>query len=164
MFELLRKGVQNAGLSRSVRFHTHAVRKFAVQKEFSQQTAGENVIWNPCNIQMIPDSLHSQIFTDSFRCNEFDPRIVDKCRKHLEKHSLWGQTVQPLPNVDGFVIPTLEGEDINDHFRNIARQQTFKYKKLLDALRDSVIPAKPKKWEFKVSVLFNHFAVQPRVF
>ncbi len=100
---------------------------------------------------MIPDSLHSRIFIDSFRQTQFDEGVIEKCRKHLEVHSLWGQQVKPVPEIGDISIPELQGEDINDHFRNIALKQTFRYKKLLDQLQASSIPDKPKEWVFKAS-------------
>lgn len=112
-----------------------------------------SIVWNPCNIQMIPDSLHSRIFIDSFRKTNFDEGVIEKCRKHLETHSLWDQQVKPVPEIGDISIPELQGEDINDHFRNIALKQTFRYKKLLDQLRASSIPVKPKEWAFKASCI-----------
>lgn len=120
-----------------------------IQNEVDETSS--SIVWNPCYIQMIPDSLHSKIFIDSFRQTRFDEHLIEKCRKHLETHSLWGQQVKPVPDIGNISIPELQGEDINDHFRNIALRQTFRYKKLLDQLRASIIPEKPKEWIFKAS-------------
>lgn len=116
------------------------------------QDGNKDIVWNPCNIQMIPDSLHGQIFTDTYRRTEFETEVIAKCREHLEAHSLWNQKVKPIPSVNDLIVPELQGEDINDHFKNIALQQTFRYKKLLNQLLCSEIPVKPSEWKFAVRI------------
>ncbi|CAL8135393.1 unnamed protein product [Orchesella dallaii] len=113
----------------------------------SESKKADDIVWNPCNIQMIPDKLYEQVFIDTFRQKLYPPEIIDKCKEHLEAHSLWDQSVKPVIPIN-LKIPTLEGEDINDHFRNVALQQTFVYKKLMDAIANSKIPPQPKEWKF----------------
>lgn len=122
-----------------------------------QHTAEESIIghgdvvWNPCNVQMIPDKLHTQIFVDAYRQTDFSTKVIEKCKSHLQEHSLWGQDVKPVAPTS-LKLPELQGEDINDHFKNIALQQTFRYRKLLSDLSKSEVPEKPTTWKFTVTI------------
>jgi hypothetical protein len=62
--------------------------------------------------------------------------------------------VPPVPAID-FKIPQLEGTSIDEHFKNIALQQTFKYKRLLSSLLGS-LPDMPTTWVQKVRHI-THF-------
>lgn len=83
----------------------------------------DTVAYTPSNIQLISDGLYKQIFVDSPRIRNYNQNQVDKSKNHLETHSLWNQKVPPSPVID-FMLPKLEGNSIDDHFRNIAEGQT----------------------------------------
>jgi len=102
---------------------------------------------NPCNIQMISDSLHQQLFKDKDRPKQ--NHDIDKIRKHLQAHGLWGNAIPIAKPVD-FNIPPLKGNNIAEHFSFIAKQQTFEYKNSLDRLVKNGIPPVPKEWNLQV--------------
>lgn len=118
-------------------------------EQINEKNQNGNVHVNPCKIQMISDQLFDQVFIDRYRQKVYSEDLVEKCRRHLEAHNLWGQNVDIAEPIK-FHLPELEGNDINHHFQNIARQQTFRYKNLLDKLVKTEIPALPTKWVFDV--------------
>ena len=116
------------------------------------KVAEAKVVRNPSQIQMISDELYKQVFVDRWRSDEkVEERVLQKSRSHLEAHSLWNQTVSPSPSIS-FKIPPLEGTSIEDHFRNIAKQQTWIYKARLKELVEAQIPEMPTEWKLEVKL------------
>jgi hypothetical protein len=138
---------------------TSVARKSALKESSSSSdidtkpngVGSETPHFNPCNIQMISDKLYNQVFIDEWRQKTFDKETVAKLETHLKAHNLWGQqkNMKALRPVE-LDLPQLEGMDIDHHFRNIALQQTFPYKALMDDLIKTGIPPAPKEWVFKV--------------
>ncbi|KAG1714849.1 DNA polymerase subunit gamma-1 [Nymphon striatum] len=100
--------------------------------------------YNPINIQMLSDNLHSQIFDQKNNC---DPELVSNCINHLKRHKLWNKKIDYIPDVS-FDLPVLQGKNISEHFQNIAQMQSNVYKKHLENLAFSSIPTAPKVWNF----------------
>ena len=106
---------------------------------------GRDIRMNPLNIQMISKALHKQIF------GEETPNVEDAihlAQQHLESQGLWGKPGSILPNVD-VQLPPLVGEDIDEHFRIIAEEQSKPYLELAIRLAESTIPAMPRRWRFE---------------
>lgn len=110
------------------------------------KNSSQHVTINPCGIQMLPRSIHKQIFKDKSSrppTNE----TVGKIQKHLESHNLWGAQPDILPDVE-FKLPPLQGDNIAEHFQKIAEQQSRSYKdKILNFISND-IPELPKIWNF----------------
>lgn len=100
---------------------------------------------NPSNIQMISTQLFQQVFRNATRRKIYPKPLIEKVKEHLSSHSLWNQEVAPVSSVE-FQIPLLEGNSIDEHFRNIALQQTHPYRELIKEIVESQIPEAPLEW------------------
>lgn len=101
---------------------------------------------NPLQIQMICEKLRNQIFSKVHSDLENKVKLAVN---HLAKHKLLSGSPTILPEVY-FELPKLTGENIDDHFCNIAQKQIANYVYLLNNLQSlSSLPAKPKEWSFK---------------
>ncbi|XP_048583688.1 DNA polymerase subunit gamma-1-like isoform X2 [Nematostella vectensis] len=103
--------------------------------------------YNPVNIQMLSASLHEQLFPDT-PANTQSTDVIQKCIEHLSAHGLWGKTKSAARDVD-MTLPPLLGENIDDHFRTIARQQSKAYYDMSQDIASSSLPSVPDMWEFR---------------
>lgn len=97
-------------------------------------------------IQMISKSLHKHIFGHEPRVSK---DAVEKSKKHLKSHGIDTGSIQSteLPDID-VDMPPLLGNDINEHFIKIAKQQIEPYLSLATNLANTDLPQMPKKWSF----------------
>nr|SVE87207.1 EOG090X00SQ [Daphnia similis] len=108
-------------------------------------SSNQNII-NPCGIQMLPRSIHRQIFSKN-NTNTISSETVMKIQEHLSIHKLHGKLVCSLPDID-LKLPGLQGQNIAEHFKRIADKQCGNYlMKLLDFLSHG-IPDIPNVWNF----------------
>lgn len=133
-----------------------SLRKFSVACESTSRSSEsrENAAEVHCaaerrsalGIQMISKSLHRQIFGAEPHTSQ---DAVEKSRRHLKSHGIdTGRNMtETLRDVD-VDLPPLLGRDINEHFVEIAKQQTQPYLSLAQKLADSCLPQMPKKWRF----------------
>ncbi|XP_070541785.1 DNA polymerase subunit gamma-1-like [Ptychodera flava] len=102
--------------------------------------------FNPINIQMLSKPLWKQIFQDNIaEDSKAQEKKVKKSIKHLEKHNLWGKQSSVLSEVD-FKLPELYGNNIDEHFRILAKQQSQEYLDLAKQLVQTKLPAMPSEW------------------
>ena len=112
-----------------------------------------NPRFNAVGIQMISENLHKQIFKESCSENSTTTMNDDQLNEvinHLSSFNLWNKPSETLPDID-FELPKLHGNNIKQHFDQIAKQQTEKYVKNLLELTQNKIPAKPNAsfWQQK---------------
>ncbi|XP_039261727.2 DNA polymerase subunit gamma-1-like [Styela clava] len=101
---------------------------------------------NAMKIQMLPKKLHRQIFkNEEIVPNEALLEKKEACIKKLKHFNLWGKNTEILPNVS-FDFPSLIGDNIDEHFRNIATEQCGGYVKSILDLTNCSLPSKPIKW------------------
>ncbi|XP_033097016.1 DNA polymerase subunit gamma-1-like [Anneissia japonica] len=102
--------------------------------------------FNPIKIQMISESLHKQIFKNSTN-TEQEPRkeIINKSIEELKAHGLWGKKGSILPDVQ-LNLPTLLGDNIDEHFREISKRQVKPYVRLAGSLTKNPLPPMPQEW------------------
>ncbi|KAI4463308.1 dna polymerase subunit gamma-1 [Holotrichia oblita] len=86
--------------------------------------------------------IYEQVFKN-YKCNLYDNNLVQKYKQELEKHGIKHNS-DIVQDVD-FIIPPLEGENLEEHFANIAENQCKPYKNILDLLLLR-IPPKPEYW------------------
>lgn len=104
-----------------------------------------NVRRNPLGIQMLSEGIYNQLFKEAATDN-CENENLEKVKKHLKSHGLWNKTPTVIPSVE-LKLPELEGNDLDQHFRFIAEDQSSQYKDLLNLLMED-IPNPPNKWEF----------------
>lgn len=102
--------------------------------------------FNEINIQMLSKSLHEQIFpSDQGKFADLQEKEFEKIKKHLDDHGLWGKECTILNDVN-FEIPKFKGKNINEHFENIASEQSSKYLDLAKDIAFSRLPPIPTNW------------------
>lgn len=115
-----------------------------VHSESKAEDARKNVL----GIQMLSFGLHRQLFgSDEVNVSASD---VKKSIDHLKMHDLWGKETSVLPDVN-FQLPKLFGNNLDEHFQHIARQQSEKYTELALMLASTSLPPVPTHWHFDVS-------------
>lgn len=103
-----------------------------------------NCRMSPLHIQMLSKSLHRHIFGGT------EPNLpeatVRKARQHLAAHSVGGSGGSLLPEVD-LRLPPLQGNDIDEHFQNIAKSQSRVYLEHATRLTRCELHPTPKEWQ-----------------
>ncbi|CAF0847266.1 unnamed protein product [Adineta ricciae] len=99
---------------------------------------------NPLGIQMLSTQLHQQLFPSN-REPTFPDEIIQIAENHLKQFELGSQNTEVLEDID-FTLPNLESEDLNEHFKVIAKKQSAPYVKLIKELMEAKIPAQPTEW------------------
>ncbi|CAH1254097.1 POLG [Branchiostoma lanceolatum] len=99
---------------------------------------------NPIDIQMLSKPLHDQIFKQE---PAYPTEDVERSVHHLKTHDLWGKETSPLPEVD-FKLPDLLGENIDEHFKEIAKQQSKPYLDAAHVIANSRLPTMPQEWRW----------------
>ena len=112
-----------------------------------QNNNNEDIVYNPCGVQMISKSLHQQTFKNSSKRNKVGKEVLAKIEKHLASHDLWGRIAPVLPNID-LKLPPLCGNNLDEHFRNAAEKQSQVYRDSLMQLISRPVPNIPKVWQF----------------
>ncbi|CAK9819477.1 DNA polymerase subunit gamma-1, mitochondrial [Anthophora plagiata] len=102
---------------------------------------------NEINIQMLSKPLHDQIFKNSFEQQQISEKEIQLIKDNLHLYGIKTEDAPRLPDVD-IKIPSLEGDDIEEHFYNIAKAQSKPYIKLVKEIMKD-IPQMPSQWILK---------------
>ncbi|KRT78759.1 hypothetical protein AMK59_7730 [Oryctes borbonicus] len=94
------------------------------------------------NIQMLSYPIYKQVF-QNYTMTSHNIDVIEKYKRKLEEHGIKKES-DMIEDVD-FVIPPLEGKDLEEHFKNIGENQCKPYKDIIDLLLLN-IPPKPEKW------------------
>ncbi|KAG0370075.1 DNA-directed DNA polymerase gamma mip1 [Gamsiella multidivaricata] len=110
------------------------------------------------DVQMLHPELHQKVFPPSSVCTqktsagavlassmEPTPDMVRCSISHLEKQDLWGKEAILVPDTT-FQVPSLRGQNIEDHFYNIGVHDSATYKDMAVTFAQSPVHAPPKQW------------------
>ena len=78
--------------------------------------------FNVVGIQMLPESLHKQIFGDKTLMKRIDARVKMEIQKHLRRHDLADKVMPAVEDVE-MPLPPLYGKNIDEHFQMLANKQ-----------------------------------------
>lgn len=117
--------------------------KYTVDKEDNLKNIAEKCRFNQMNIQMIPKSIFKQVFK-GYPPVEINKNLADFCRKNLEKHNINVNENVAIKEAN-FELPPLEGMNLEEHFYNIAEEQSKPYRELVQNLLKHM-PKKPIQW------------------
>ncbi len=107
------------------------------------------------DIQMLSKCLHQQIFRHSSKNKaELSDSQYNAIQNHLYRFGLWGKSTTESPNVN-LQLPNLHGQNIDEHFRHIAKEQAKPYLSLIQELVTEKVPRLPKKWRYKEGISFQ---------
>ncbi|GAV03146.1 hypothetical protein RvY_13617 [Ramazzottius varieornatus] len=133
------------------RFSTVLKTKAPKEEKADQQSSSTSkpsdpaVRFNLVRIQMIPEEQRQVLFKAPVAIPSSSTE--KQCIAHLKAKGLWGTQPKPL-SVPDVNLPALLGVNIEEHFRNIAIEQTQPYVDALDKLIARTAPPLPKKWAF----------------
>ncbi|XP_003702316.2 DNA polymerase gamma, catalytic subunit tam [Megachile rotundata] len=108
------------------------------------KTEGDSRI-NEINLQMLPKSLHQQIFKQCFKQEEISEEEIKAIKHNLSLYGIKVEDATRLPEVD-IKLPPLEGDNIEDHFYNIGNAQIKPYVDIIKQIFMGNIPEMPKQW------------------
>ncbi|XP_076760143.1 DNA polymerase gamma, catalytic subunit tam [Xylocopa sonorina] len=125
--------------------NTQNVQNETEQKETNNKGINKSEIRvNEINMQMLPQSLHKQIFKNFQKQEQISKEEIKAIKRDLLSYGIKTEDASRQPNVD-INIPPLEGDTIEEHFYNIGAAQIKPYVKLVkDIMKD--IPKMPNKW------------------
>ena len=95
-----------------------AIKSYPINRRFINDKR-----FNAIGIQMLSEKLHKQIFGE--KSTKRNPKL-EQIEHHLRQHSLWNKDITESKDVD-FKLPTLFGNNIDEHFRIIANKQIEPY-------------------------------------
>lgn len=122
-----------------------------VSAGISSPTPQKDYPENLVKIQMISDNLHGQIFPQATRKYTDQERAAAKLyNAELKRHGIDVDSTTSMPDVE-LKLPPLRGNNIEEHFHSIAKEQVAPYESLLHPLVEcEKLPAKPQRWAFYV--------------
>jgi len=124
--------------------HQHDVQKL----KDSDNNLEKDIRVNEINVQMLPKSLHEQLFKKddvSKRC--FSEEEIKNIKENLAIYDINVKKASRSQNIN-LKLPVLEGKDIEEHFYNIGKAQVKPYLKIINEIIND-IPEMPKQWLFK---------------
>ncbi|XP_055615997.1 DNA polymerase subunit gamma-1, mitochondrial isoform X2 [Toxorhynchites rutilus septentrionalis] len=105
---------------------------------------------NEMNIQLLSRGLYEQIFKNaSMNGKRLRSGEIEALRKELTRHGIPLSRPEILPDVN-FRLPKLKGNNIEQHFFQIAKEQSEPYRVLLETLINSETPPLPECWSESV--------------
>ncbi|XP_014216683.1 DNA polymerase subunit gamma-1, mitochondrial [Copidosoma floridanum] len=106
------------------------------------------VRYNEINLQMLPKKLYEHIFGMDIDKKNYQSNDVLLIKEELAKFGLNAERTPEIPEVN-VSLPSLQGHNIEDHFRNIAQDQVQPYQVAISQLLNKDLPAIPKNFVFK---------------
>ena len=97
---------------------------------------------NELGVQMLSRKLHAQLFKHT-ASSPPDPSVVQIACDHLRMHGLDPKQGSVLPDT-GFILPPLQGADIDEHFYRIGQRCAQPWLSLAKQLGQDTLPPKPE--------------------
>ncbi|XP_078047794.1 DNA polymerase gamma, catalytic subunit tam [Augochlora pura] len=107
---------------------------------------GDDTRINDINMQMLSRPLHEQIFKNCCK-QELSTDEKISLKDNLNSYGINTEDATRYPNVN-LKLPPLEGNDIEEHFYNIAKEQIEPYLAIINDIMKH-IPKMPDKWILK---------------
>ncbi|XP_043253426.1 DNA polymerase subunit gamma-1, mitochondrial [Colletes gigas] len=124
-----------------------SIKRLENEKEHTKTYNNNNTRVNEINMQMLSKSLHKQIFNDSNKQGEISKEEIESIKDNLRLYGIKIEDATRVPDVD-IRLPPLEGNDIEQHFYNIAKSQIEPYVTIVKEIMKNV-PKMPDKWILK---------------
>jgi len=137
------RGLQAEAVAATFFFFTRNGWKIASQFSSTSPRSGEER-YGPNGIQMLSKYLHKQIFGKT-ASQQWNTACIERSCKELEYHGLKSKDIPLLEDVK-LDLPSLHGDNIDDHFCWIANQQLKPYMKLINQMLAIKLPPIPTEW------------------
>ena len=95
---------------------------------------------------MLSETLHKQVFGNEVE--KYSSFKVKASIEHLKQHNLWGKvgTIRKEVKLD---LPKLQGANIDEHFKFIAKKQLEPYLSHVHLLVSTEVPEPPNTWVYR---------------
>lgn len=100
--------------------------------------------FNPLGIQMLSKPFYEHLFKHA-GASGADKKTVCLSIEHLKKQNLWAKEVDDLPDTI-MDLPPIQGSNLDEHFRTIAKTQSQPYLDLAVQLAGTKLRPMPVKW------------------
>ncbi|XP_060816986.1 DNA polymerase subunit gamma-1, mitochondrial [Bombus pascuorum] len=114
------------------------------KQTYNERTNDSDVRINEINMQMLSKSLYEQIFKNFSKQEKIPEEEIEAIKNNLRSYGINTEDASRLPDVN-IKIPPLEGNNIEEHFYNIANTQIKPYIKLIKNIMKD-IPPMPNQW------------------
>lgn len=113
---------------------------------------------NMCGVQLLDKHLWQQLFQEPLSRTvrvdragqaELLPEVRRRVEEHLSKHELWGKPVGSVVHTPEFKLPPMLGQDVEQHFHNIAHRQACVQQHLATQFAKKTLPPQPSSWEMQ---------------
>lgn len=141
------RGLKAEAAAANIYYYFNTRSRWKVTRHFSSTSSfrsGEDARFAPNGIQMLSKYLHKQIFGNA-PGQQWNAACVERAGRELERHGLKGRDVPVLEDVK-LDLPSLHGDNVDDHFRWIANEQLEPYMKLIDQMLTVKLPPTPTEW------------------
>lgn len=127
------------------------VKVFAADPEYRE---------NEVKIQTLSRNLYQQVFGEPEAASQETSFKLEKSLSDLRRHGIKLGNSPKLEDVT-LKLPKLLGENVEEHFYHIAKEQSEPYRVLLETLIDTDYPQPPAKWSLKPGwVVYNGSKVE----
>ncbi|XP_014296210.1 DNA polymerase subunit gamma-1, mitochondrial [Microplitis demolitor] len=107
----------------------------------------EEFRFNELNMQMLSKNLHSQIFKNTAKNIKLSSEKLKTLREQLQAFGMKINESSKIPAAE-IDLPPLEGDNLEEHFHNIAAAQARPYFKILEEMVKT-IPEMPSSWKLQ---------------
>lgn len=160
----------------NVQTTTRVFRLISRPPSSNPKTLGQEPRYNPLGIEMLPDRLHKQVFgnsLDELWLQDRSTNNLGRCIQHLRRHDLLPKQLSEIdtvyeyhkhlssqpnttpnatqehPNDVVIDIPSLEGNDIHEHFTKLGQKYSDTYKQMAcDMMKEGsvIVNNMPTEW------------------
>jgi DNA polymerase gamma 1 len=94
---------------------------------------------------MLSKPLYEQLFKHGRGQGPSSPALLERSIQHLEAQGLWGKECSTMADLD-IRLPQMQGADLDQHFRTIAKAQSEVYLNLATQLVQTKLHPLPSRW------------------
>ena len=137
----------NVGAAATNVFYLNTRNGWKLASQFSSSSSNGQERFGPNGIQMLSKHLHKQIFGKA-AAQPWNAASTERACKELDRHGLKSKNIPTLEDVK-LDLPSLHGDNVDDHFRWIANEQVGPYMKLINEMLAVKLPPTPTQWSMK---------------
>lgn len=139
------RGLQAEAAAANI-FYLNTRNGWKLASQFSSSGSGQER-FGPNGIQMLSKHLYKQVFGKTSG-QQWNAACIERSCKELDRHGLNGKNIPVLEDVD-LDLPSLHGNNVDEHFCWIATEQTEPYMKSINEMLSVKLPPTPTQWSMK---------------
>ncbi|KAI4486167.1 hypothetical protein M0802_012510 [Mischocyttarus mexicanus] len=143
--------LKNSNYSSQIKHSKYNSSKYTknTEEENREQSRNDNkndsiTRFNEINMQMLSKPLHEYLFNKNKKHMHLPQKVIESIKKDLQNYGINTEDVKTIPDID-ISLPPLKGNDLEEHFYNIAMEQITPYLNIVNKIITDV-PEMPSKW------------------